>query len=151
MTLKATLTEAMKNAMRAKERSRLEVIRLIQASVMQAEVDQNRREVGSTDTEVLAIMDKMIKQRRDSIEQFIAGNRPELADKEAAEILIIQDFLPAALSESEVNTLIEQAIASVPEKNMAAMGKVMAILKPEIQGRADTGKVSALVKAALGL
>lgn len=151
MTLKATLSDAMKNAMRAKEKSRLEVIRLIQAAVMQAEVDQGKREVGLTDTEVLAIMDKMVKQRRDSIDQFTAGNRPELAEKEAAEILIIQDFLPTALTDAELSALIEQALAQVPEKNMAAMGKVMAILKPEIQGRADVGKASALVKAALGL
>ena len=151
MSLKATLMDAMKNAMRANEKSRLEVIRLIQACVMQVEVDQGKRESGLTDAEVLAIMDKMIKQRRDSIEQFNAGNRPELAEKEAAEILIIQDFLPQALSDTEIQALIDEALASVTEKNMAAMGKAMAILKPQIQGRADASKVSALVKVALGL
>lgn len=151
MSLKATLTNAMKDAMRAKERSRLEVIRLIQASVMQAEVDQGKRELGLTDSEVLAIMDKMIKQRRDSISQFTAGNRIDLADKEAAEIVIIQDFLPLALTETEINQLITDALSTVSEKNMAAMGKVMALLKPQIQGRADASVVSAAVKTALGL
>ncbi len=151
MSLKATLTDAMKNAMRAKEKNRLEVIRLIQASVMQAEVDQGKRDSGLTDVEVLAIMDKMIKQRRDSIDQFTAGNRVDLATKEAAEIIIIQEFLPQALTDIEIQALIHAALASIEEKNMAAMGKVMALLKPQIQGRADASKVSAQVKTMLGL
>jgi uncharacterized protein YqeY len=151
MDLKTTLTEAMKTSMRNKEKSRLETIRLIQAMIKQAEVDQDKREHGLQDSEVLAIMDKMLKQRRDSIQQFVAGNRQDLADKEAAEIIIIQEFLPQALTDVELAALIDQAMQAVDDKSMAAMGKVMAILKPQIQGRADVAKVSGQVKAALGL
>lgn len=149
MDLKTLLTEAMKTAMRDKDRARLETIRLIQAAIKQTEVDQGKREQGLNDAEVLAIMDKMIKQRRDAMEQFITGQRQDLADKEAAEIVVIQAFLPQALTATEIEALIEQALRAVDDRSMAAMGKVMAILKPQIQGRADVAKVSAAVKAAL--
>lgn len=149
MDLKTTLTEAMKTAMRSKDKSRLDVIRLMQAAIKQVEVDQGRRDDGLSDVEVLAIIDKMLKQRRDSIEQFNQGARPDLAEKEMAEIVIIQTFLPQALSPEEIQHLIDQAFAEVGDRSISAMGKVMAILKPLIQGRADASQVSALVKAAL--
>lgn len=149
MDLKATLTEAMKTAMRNKDKARLEAIRLMQAAIKQMEVDQGKRDEGLSDAEVLAILDKMVKQRRDSIEQFTQGGRPDLAEKEMSEIAFIQEFLPQPLTADEIQQLVDQAFAEVGDKSMAAMGKVMAILKPQIQGRADASKVSALVKAAL--
>lgn len=149
MDLKTTLTEAMKTAMRNKDKARLDVIRLMQAAIKQVEVDQGRRDEGLSEAEVLAILDKMVKQRRDSIEQFTNGGRADLAEKEAAEIVFIQEFLPQALTPEEIQQLIDQAFAAVGDRSMNAMGKVMALLKPQIQGRADAAKVSALVKAAL--
>lgn len=149
MDLKTTLTEAMKTAMRNKDKARLDVIRLMQAAIKQVEVDQGRRDEGLSEAEVLAILDKMVKQRRDSIEQFTNGGRVDLAEKEAAEIVFIQEFLPQALTPEEIQQLIDQAFAEVGDRSMNAMGKVMAMLKPQIQGRADAAKVSALVKAAL--
>lgn len=149
MDLKTTLTEAMKTAMRNKDKQRLETIRLIQATIKQVEVDQGKRDTGLNDTEVLAILDKMVKQRRDAMAQFTAGNRPDLAEKEAAEIEVIQEFLPQALTDSEIEALIAQAMAEVGDTSVAAMGKIMAIIKPQIQGRADVAKVSSQIKAKL--
>ncbi len=150
MLLKATITNAMKDAMRAQDKTRLETIRLIQAAIKQVEVDQSKREEGLNDTEILAVLDKMLKQRRDAIEQFVAGGRQDLADKEQQEILVIQHFLPKALSEEEIKAEIENAIAAVGAKTMADMGKVMNLLKPKLQGRADMSKVSASIKELLG-
>lgn len=145
-SLKAQITEAMKDAMRAKEKERLGAIRLIQAEIKRIEVDE-RIEVD--DARVLAILDKMVKQRRDSIKQYQDANRPELADKEQAEIDVIQAFLPEALSEQELSAMIDAAIAESGAESMRDMGKVMGVLKPQIQGRADVGAVSGLVKAKL--
>lgn len=146
-TLKAQITAAMKDAMRAKEKERLGAIRLIQAEIKRIEVDER---IDVDDARVLAILDKMVKQRRDSINQYQDAGRQELADKEQAEIDVIQEFLPEALSEDELSTMIEAAIAESGAESMRDMGKVMAVLKPKIQGRADVGAVSGLVKAKLG-
>ena len=136
----------MKEAMRAKEKARLSAIRLIQAEVKRIEVDER---IEIDDQRLIAIMDKMIKQRRDSIAQYEAAGREELAAVEVAEIAVIQDFLPTALTEQEIEALIQQAIASTGAESMRDMGKVMGILKPQIQGRADAGVVSGAVKKAL--
>jgi uncharacterized protein YqeY len=146
MSLKAQINNAMKDAMRAKDKPRLGAIRLIQAEVKRIEVDE-RIEVD--DQRLVAIMDKMIKQRRDSITQYEAAGRDELAAIEIAEIKVIQDFLPTALTEQEIDELIQAAIATTGAESMRDMGKVMGILKPQIQGRADAGTVSARVKKAL--
>ena len=146
MSMKTTLKDAMKEAMRAKDKSRLSAIRLIQAEIKRVEVDER---IDIDDARVLAILDKMVKQRRDSISQYQAAGRQELADVEIAEINVIQDFLPAALSEAEIAELVESAISQTGAVSMADMGKVMGILRPQIQGRADAGAVSGLVKAAL--
>lgn len=146
MSLKQQINDAMKQAMRAKEKERLGTIRLIQAEVKRVEVDE-RIEVSNE--RLLAILDKMVKQRRDSISQYEDAGRQELADIELAEIDVIQEFLPAALSESEISDLVQSAIATSGAESMRDMGKVMGILKPQIQGRADAGVVSAQVKSAL--
>ena len=146
MSLKAQINNAMKDAMRAKDKPRLGAIRLIQAEMKRIEVDE-RIEVD--DQRLVAIMDKMIKQRRDSITQYEAAGRDELAAIEIAEIKVIQDFLPTALTEQEIDELIQAAIATTGAESMRDMGKVMGILKPQIQGRADAGTVSARVKKAL--
>lgn len=144
--IKARLTEAMKDAMRAKDKDRLGAIRLIQADVKRIEVDE-RIEVD--DERMLVILDKMIKQRRDSISQYENAGRPELAAREQAEIDVIQEFLPSPLSADELQQLIGEAIASTGAESMKDMGKVMAALKPQIQGRADVGAVSQAVKQRL--
>lgn len=146
MTIKADIHQAMKDAMRAKDKVRLGAIRLIQADIKRIEVDE-RIEVD--DERVLVVLDKMLKQRRDSIAQYEAANRQDLADVEAAEIVVIQEFLPAALSDEEIAQLIEAAVIESAAAGMQDMGKVMAIIKPQIQGRADAGAVSKLVKARL--
>ena len=146
MSMKQQINDAMKAAMRAKDKPRLGAIRLIQADIKRIEVDE-RIEVD--DARVLAILDKMVKQRRDSITQYEDAGRQELADIEIAEITVIQDFLPTALSDDEIAAMVAAAVAETGAASMADMGKVMAILKPQIQGRADGGAVSGLVKAAL--
>jgi uncharacterized protein YqeY len=146
MTLKSTITEQMKDAMRAKDAARLSTIRLLLAAIKQREVDE-RRELA--DADVLAVVDKMIKQRRDSIAQFEAGHRPDLAAAEKAEIEVLAAYLPRQLDEAEIDALITRAIADSNASGPAAMGKVMAILKPALAGRADLGAVSARVKAKL--
>ena len=146
-TIKAQIHEAMKAAMRAKEKERLSAIRLIQADIKRIEVDE-RIEVD--DERMLVILDKMLKQRRDSIAQYEAANRPELAAKEAAEVAVIQEFLPAQLSPAELDQMINEAVSESGAASMKDMGKVMGILKPKTQGRADMGEVSKLIKAKLG-
>ena len=146
MTLKTRVTEDMKAAMRAKDSARLSTIRLLLAAIKQREVDE-RIELG--DPEVVAVIDKMIKQRRESIAQFDAGGRPELAAAERAEIEILQGYLPQRLSEAEIDALVDAAIAGSGSAGMAAMGKVMAQLKTQLAGRADMAQVSAKVKARL--
>jgi uncharacterized protein YqeY len=149
MTLKARITEDMKNAMRAKEATRLTTIRMLLAAMKQREVDER---IELADADVVAIIDKMIKQRRESITLFDAGNRPELAAAERAEIEQLQAYMPQPLSEAEIDALIAGAVndaAQAGAAGMAAMGKVMAAIRPQLAGRADMGAVSAKVKAKL--
>ncbi|MBP6817150.1 MAG: GatB/YqeY domain-containing protein [Pseudomonadales bacterium] len=145
-TLKARLTEAMKAAMRAQDKARLGAIRLIQADIKRVEVDE-RIEVD--DARVLVILDKMVKQRRDSIQQFESAGRMDLVAIEAGELAVIQEFLPQALGEAELELLIDDAMRESGAVAMKDMGKVMAILKPQVQGRADMGLVSQRIKARL--
>jgi uncharacterized protein YqeY len=144
--MKLQINDAMKDAMRAKDKSRLSAIRLIQAEIKRIEVDER---IDIDDARVLTILDKMVKQRRDSINQYQSAGRQELADVEIAEITVIQDFLPAALTDEEIANIVKSAIEQVGASSMADMGKVMGIIKPQIQGRADAGAVSGLIKAAL--
>lgn len=144
--IKAKVTEDMKNAMRAKDSERLATIRLILAAFKQREVDER---ITLTDEHVISILDKMLKQRRESITQYQAGNRPDLAQKEEQEIQIIQQYLPAQLSEGEVNEFIDAAIKESNAASMKDMGKVMGILKPKLQGRTDMAAVSAKIKERL--
>jgi uncharacterized protein YqeY len=146
MSIKQDIHSAMKDAMRAKDKARLGAIRLMQAEFKRIEVDER---IEIDDARVLAVLDKMVKQRRDSISQYETAGRPELAEIEIAEIAVIQDFLPAALSDEEITAMVEAAITQTGASSMADMGKVMGIIKPQIQGRADAGAVSGLVKAAL--
>jgi uncharacterized protein YqeY len=147
-SIKGSLTEAMKDAMRRQEKDRLGTIRLMLSACKQIEVDER---IELDDTRVLSILDKMLKQRRDSIQQFEAGRRQDLADKEKAEMVVIQAFMPAALSEAEIRTAITQTIQALQAKGIQDMGKVMAQLKLTLQGRADMGKVGALVKELLAV
>jgi len=133
--------------MKGGDKPRLAVIRLINAAIKQREVDER---IELNDEQVLAVLDKMVKQRRDSIKQYSDAGRSDLADAEQAEVEIIQEYLPAALSDDEIAAIIEQAIADTGAASMADMGKVMGKVKPQVQGRADMGAVSGLVKAKLG-
>ena len=146
MSLIDQLKDAQKDAMRAKEKLRLTTIRMVMAAIKQREVDE-RIELG--DEDVIAILTKMVKQRKDSKAQYEEANRPELAQAEAAEIKIIEAFLPQPLTEEEVTSLIANAISATGAAGMQDMGKVMAELKPQLTGRADMGKVSGLVRAQL--
>jgi len=145
--LKAQINEAMKAAMRAKEKERLGTIRLVLAEIKKVEVDER---IDPDDVRVTSILDKMVKQRRDSIKQFTDAGRDELAAKEQSEIEVIQEFLPQPLSAEEIASLIEEAIASTGAASMQDMGKVMGLLKPQMAGKADMGKVSGLIKQRLG-
>ena len=146
MTLKTRIQDDMKDAMRAKDAARLGTIRLVLAAIKQREVDE-RKEMA--DADVLSIVDKMIKQRRDSIAQFEAGKREDLAAVERAEIDVIQAYLPAQATEAEIDAMIAEAIAATGAAGPAGIGKVMAIVKPKLAGKADLGAVSAKVKARL--
>lgn len=146
MSLKVQITDDMKAAMRAKETVRLGTIRLLTAAMKQKEVDER---IALTDTMVLAIIEKMIKQRKDSIQQFEAGGRQDLADIEKAELAILSAYMPASLSQAEIMAEVAAAVADSGSTGPQHMGKVMAIVKPKLAGRADMTAVSALVKAAL--
>ncbi len=146
MSLKTRISDDMKAAMRAKDAPRLGAIRLLLAAMKQKEVDER---VELADTDVVSIIEKMLKQRRDSIAQYEAGNRQDLADAEKFEVTVLQAYMPQALSEAEVTAVIAEALQASGAKAMSDMGKVMALLKPKLAGRADMGKVSALVKAKL--
>jgi len=148
MSLKDRITEDMKAAMRAKDSERLSGIRMLLAAVKQREVDER---IALADADVVAVIEKLIKQRRDSISQFQAANRHDLADKEQAELAIYQAYMPQALSDAEVDAAIAAAIASSGAAGMKDMGKVMAELRPKLAGRADMGKVSGLIKAKLSV
>ncbi len=146
MSLKQQITEDMKTAMRAKETARLGAIRLLLAAIKQREVDER---IELTDADVIAVIDKMLKQRRDSIIQFEAAGRQELVDAEKFEVTVLQAYMPQAMDEAEVLAAVMEAIAASGAKSPQEMGKVIALLKPKLAGRADMGKVSALVKARL--
>ena len=147
MSLTATIKEAVKTAMRAKAKERLATLRLITSEFKRVEVDER---VEIDDDRALVILDKMCKQRRDSIAQYQSAGREDLAAVEQAEIDVISEYLPAALSEEEVSAMVAAAISETGAAGMQDMGKVMAIIKPQAQGRADMAQVSKLVKAQLG-
>ena len=147
MSLKERIQQDMKDAMRAADKPRLGTIRLILAAIKQIEVDERK---DLDDTGITIVLDRMVKQRRESISQFEKAGRTDLVDQEAAELAIIQTYLPEPLSESELNALIDEAMAQTGASSIKDMGKVMALLKPKLQGRADMGAVSALIKARLG-
>ena len=146
MTLKERITEDMKGAMRSGDKDRLATIRLILAAIKQREVDER---ITLDDTQVLAVLEKMIKQRREAITQFESGGRADLVDNETAEIGVLQPYLPAQLGEAELDALIGEAIASTGAASIKDMGKVMAAVKAKAAGRADMGAVSARIKAKL--
>ena len=146
MSLKARITEDMKSAMRAGEKDRLSCIRMIQAGIKQREVDER---ITLDDAQVLSVIDKMIKQRRESVVQFEAGKRPDLVAKESAEIELLTGYLPAQLDAAELDGMIREAIAATGATSMKEMGKVMGLLKPKVQGRTDIGALSARIKTAL--
>ncbi|WP_072668928.1 GatB/YqeY domain-containing protein [Vibrio injensis] len=146
MALIDTLKEEQKLAMKAKDKARLGTIRLALAAIKQREVDE---QITLSDDDILAVLIKMVKQRRDSVAQYEAANRQDLADVEKAEITVLEEFMPQPLSEEDVIALIDSAVAESQASGMQDMGKVMALIKPQIQGRADMGRVSSLVRAKL--
>ena len=146
MSLKEKISEDMKTAMRAKDSGRLATIRLINAAIKQKEVDER---IELNDDQVLSVIEKMIKQRKDSISQFEAGGRQDLADIEKAELVVLNAYMPAQMSEAEVQAEVTSAVAAVGASGPQDMGKVMGVLKPKLAGRADMTAVSAMVKAAL--
>ncbi len=144
--LKSSVKDAMKTAMRAKDKPRLGAIRLIMAEIKRIEVDER---IEIDDARLIAILDKMVKQRKDSEKQYTDAGRTELAKIESDEIAVIKEFLPEALSDEELTTLVQQAVSESGASSMQDMGKVMALLKPKVQGRADMGSISAQVKKAI--
>jgi hypothetical protein len=146
VTLNERITEDMKAAMRASEKERLSTIRMLQAAIKQREVDER---ITLDDAQVVAVLEKMVKQRKESVVQFEQGGRADLADKEKAEIALLTAYLPAQLSEAEVDALIRDAIAATGASSVKDMGKVMGVVKAKAAGRADMGAVSARIKAAL--
>lgn len=146
MTIKEQIMADMKASMKAHDSARLSAIRMLMAAIKQKEVDER---VVCGDAEITAIIAKLVKQRHDSIEQYRAANRMDLADKESAEIDVLSAYLPKPLSEEEILTIIDEAIVATGASGMAAMGKVMGMIKPKLTGRADLGKVSALIKQKL--
>jgi len=147
MSLRVQITEDMKVAMRAKDSARLNAIRLLLAAMKQREVDER---IELSDTQVIEVIEKMLKQRRDSINQYEAANRLDLADAEKYEVGVLSTYLPQPLGEAEIAALLDAAIAETGAAGVKDMGKVMALIKPQIIGRADVGKVSGLIKARLG-
>jgi uncharacterized protein len=146
-SLKGRITDDMKAAMRSGEKERLGVIRMINAAIKQREVDER---ISLDDAQVLSVLEKMIKQRKESLVQFQAGNRPDLVAKESDEIALLQGYLPSQLSDSEIDALIADVIASTGAASIKDMGKVMGIIKGKAQGRADMAAVGAKIKAKLG-
>ncbi|MGC9422700.1 GatB/YqeY domain-containing protein [Vibrio sp.] len=146
MALIDTLKEEQKLAMKAKDKARLGTIRLALSAIKQREVDE---QITLNDDDIIAVLTKMVKQRRDSVAQYEAANRQDLADVEKAEITVLEEFMPQPLTDEEITAFIENAMTESQASGMQDMGKVMAILKPQIQGRADMGKVSGLVRAKL--
>ncbi|HXN15573.1 MAG TPA: GatB/YqeY domain-containing protein [Usitatibacter sp.] len=146
MALRERLSEDMKSALKAREQDRLGALRLLLAAVKQREVDER---ITLDDPGVIAVIEKMIKQRKDSIAQYEKGARQDLADKEKFEITVLEGYLPQPLAQAEIDKIVAEALAATGAKSAADMGKVMAIIKPQLAGRADMGKVSALVKGKL--
>ncbi len=146
MSLKARISDDMKSAMKAGDKDRLKVVRLILAAIKQVEVDKR---IELDDAAVLGVLEKMVKQRRDSVEQFVKGNRQDLADIETAEIAVLEEYLPEQLSEAELDALVDEAISSTGAESIRDMGKVMGAIKAQAAGRADMGAVGAKVKAKL--
>jgi uncharacterized protein YqeY len=146
VTLKERITEDMKAAMRASDKERLSTIRMVQAAIKQREVDER---ITLDDAQVIAVLEKMVKQRKESIVQFEQGGRADLADKEKSEIVLLQSYLPTQLSEAEVDAIVREAIAATGAASVKDMGKVMAAVKAQAAGRTDMGAVSARIKAAL--
>ncbi|HIF86238.1 MAG TPA: GatB/YqeY domain-containing protein [Gammaproteobacteria bacterium] len=144
--LKQEITEAMKTAMRARDKARLGTIRLALSEIKRVEVDER---IDPDDTRVIAILDKMLKQRRESIRMFEEAERTELADQEKFEIAVLQEFLPQALSAAELDDIIQSALSESGAESMKDMGKVMGLVKPQVIGRADMGSISQKIKAAL--
>lgn len=144
--IKARISEDMKNAMRAREALRLSTIRLLLSAIKQREIDDH---VEANDALIIEVITKMVKQRRDSVEQYTQGGRADLAQKEQAEIDVLAAYLPKALTDEEVSQIIDEAIASTGAVGMAQMGKVMGVVKAKVAGRADLGKVSGIIKAKL--
>ncbi len=144
--LKSRLQNEMKNAMRAKEKERLLVIRGVLAAIKQREIDER---IELDDTQVLLVLDNLVKQRRDSEQQFRDAQRADLADKEAAEMKVLHEFLPTALTEAEIAQMIDDAVSTTGAESMKDMGKVMGIIKPKAQGRADMSQISSLIKQKL--
>ncbi|ACT51619.1 GatB/YqeY domain-containing protein [Methylovorus glucosotrophus] len=146
MSLKVRISEDMKSAMRAKDSARLGAIRLLQAAIKQREVDER---IELDDMQVIEAIEKMLKQRRDSISQYEAANRHDLADVEKFEVSVLQEYLPQALTEDEIKAILEQVVAETSASGIKDMGKVMAAVKPQVVGRADMGKISGLIKSRL--
>jgi uncharacterized protein YqeY len=146
MSLKERITDDMKAAMRSGEKERLGLIRMITSAIKQREVDER---ITLDDAQVLSVLEKMIKQRKESLVQFQAGNRQDLVDKETAEVNLLQTYLPAQLSDTEIDALIAEAVAATGAASIKDMGKVMAIIKTKAQGRADMAAVGAKIKARL--
>jgi len=146
MSLRDQINQDMKAAMRSKDEARLSAIRMLWAAIQRREVDER---ITLDDTQVLSVVEKTVRQSRDAVEQFLKGNRPDLADKENRDIAFWEVYLPAQASDEEVAKLVREAIASTGAASIKDMGKVVGVLKPKLQGRADMGKVSALVKAQL--
>ncbi|MGD0503681.1 MAG: GatB/YqeY domain-containing protein [Steroidobacteraceae bacterium] len=147
MSLKERITDDMKAAMRAGEKERLGVIRMITSAIKQREVDER---IVLDDSQVLVVLEKMIKQRKESLAQFQAGNRQDLVDKESAEITLLQTYMPSRLSDAELDALIAEAVAATGAASIKDMGKVMGVIKAKAQGRADMAAVGAKIKAKLG-
>jgi uncharacterized protein len=146
MSLRDQINQDMKAAMRSKDEARLSAIRMLWAAIQRREVDER---ITLDDTQVLSVVEKTVRQSRDAVEQFLKGNRPDLADKENRDIAFWEVYLPAQASDEEVAKLVREAIATTGAVSIKDMGKVVGVLKPKLQGRADMGKVSALVKAQL--
>jgi uncharacterized protein len=147
MSLKAQISEDMKTAMRAKDSARLGTIRLLQSAIKQREVDER---VELNDGDIIAVIEKMLKQRRDSIAAYESANRQDLADVEKFEVAVLQTYLPQQLTEDELNAILEKVIAETGASGIKDMSKVMAAIKPLVVGRADMGKISGLIKSRLG-
>jgi len=146
MSLRDQINQDMKAAMRSRDEARLSAIRMLWAAIQRREVDER---ITLDDTQVLSVVEKTVRQSRDAVEQFLKGNRPDLADKENRDIAFWEVYLPAQASDEEVAKLVKEAIASTGAASIKDMGKVVGVLKPKLQGRVDMGKVSALVKAQL--